>query len=96
MYSSQIGDDALVCSIMRYCHRREVNGVVFNVVGHSCSSHGSVCFVIHVVYHPVDPVVGPSDFTGEGEVCRVYWNCVVSDHHRFYSFCKQQKSVFRQ
>lgn len=81
MCTSLIGGDTLVCPVIVYCHWSEVQRVVFNVAGHCCFSCGSVHAGVHVVLHPVDLVVGPSDFTGEGEVFRVYWNCVASDHH---------------
>lgn len=53
--------------------------VGFSVVGHVCVSRGGVH--VCVVLHPVDIVIVPSNFTGESEVFRAYWNCVVSDHH---------------
>lgn len=53
--------------------------VIFDVVGHVWVCGGGV--EVHAVLHPVDPVIGPSNFTGESKVFREYWNCVVSDHH---------------
>lgn len=81
MCTGLIGGNTLVCPVIVCCHWSEVQRVVFNVVGHICFSCGSVNVEVLIVLHPVDRVVGPSYFTGEGESFRVYWNCVVSNHH---------------
>lgn len=83
MWTSLIGSDTLICPVIVRCHWSEVQCVVFSVVGHVCVSCGGVHadVEVYVVLHPVDLVIGPSNFTGESEVFRAYWNCVVSDHH---------------
>lgn len=79
--ASLIGGDTLVCPIIVCCHWSEVQHVVFNVIGHICFNRGSVDVEVLGFLHPVDLIVGPSYFTGEGEIFRMNGNCVVSNHH---------------
>lgn len=96
MWTSMIGSDTLICPITVHRQWSEVQHVVFNVVGH-VRGWGEVCHVeVHVVLHPVDHVIGPSNVTSESEVFRIYWNGVVSDHHWLYWLCgkkTQQKPI---
>jgi len=81
MFTSQIDSHTLICALIAQGHGSEMQRVVFKLVGHVRLSDG-VCHVeVHVVLHPEDTVIRPSDVTGEREVVIVYWNCVVSDHH---------------
>lgn len=81
MFTSLVGGDALIYPVIVYGHPGEVQRVVFYVIGHCFIRDGSVRAELHVVLNPGDVVIGPDNFTGKGEVCRAYWNCVVSDHH---------------
>ncbi len=65
----------MINSITEYCYWSELQHVVISVVVVFCHVKALV------VLHPIDHVIGSSDFTGESEVVIVYWNCVVSDHH---------------
>lgn len=75
VFTSLIGGDTLICPVIECCHCSEVQHVVFSVV--VWVRHVEAC----VVLRPVECVIGPSHFTSEGEVFRVYWACAVFDHH---------------
>lgn len=81
MFPSLVGGNAHIYTVIVYGDPSEVQRVVFYVISHCFICDGSVRAELHVVLHPGDVVIGPTDFTGQGEVCRAYWNCVVSDHH---------------
>ncbi len=91
--TSLIGGDTLIYLIIQNSHWRKEQCVVFNIDG--CIFENGIVVEGYVPHFPVDHIIGSSDFTGESEVFKVYWNCVASDHHWL---CKKKKgkSVFDQ